>query len=213
MISVREHQDAINRLARQVHGQSLERNAPTRPLAQRAMATCDDVELLRHMAAELLVVLIDNARRKPTAIRPVDPPAPRVGRPPGSSTRIPRKGTAERHSWESETDEGRAWAAAEAEADRQASESLSAALKAAVDSFTSAARLEWTREMLDRDFMTATGVEIAWGDATADEHDAAANSLLEKASRPVRDAALHQMAARDLREAKALTLRHLAEAA
>lgn len=206
-----DHRAEINKIARAVHAESVERNTATRPLAMRTLAHSNDIDLLRFMAAELIVVLIDQATRKPPVVRPPDAPDPARGRPKGS-TGIPRKGTIARHKWETETDEGRAWAEAMAEIDAQSMAALTETIRASVETYTQAARLEWTQELLDQAFTDASGVSLPWGDATADQHEASAQTLLDKATKPVREAILHKTAAQQLRDAGALTLRHLSEA-
>lgn len=204
-----DYRDQITRLARRVHTASVERNVPTRTTAIETLMTVDDLPLLRRMSAEFLVELIARSaarqQQQQTPQRPADEPDP-VSKP----ARLPRKGSAARAEWEA-TDEGKAYVAAIEQADEEAMSQMFDSLKAAAEKYAASLRVTWATEILDRTFRDETGVPVTWGEATIEQHAHRRRSLLANAARNTEDAALHEVAIRDLEASRAVTLRLLVE--
>ena len=64
-------------------------------------------------------------------------------------------------------------------------------------------------DLLDTTFRLPDGTEVTWGDASAEQHESSAESLIHSSASSLENAARHQQAAADIRAANSSSLRDL----
>lgn len=206
--------DAASRLAQECYDRAVSERLSTRVIARQLVST-QDRSLVEFLAVEFLVAEVQRAQRAATLEAErgseVSVRAQHAeGLFPG---RKPRKGTRAREEWESGTDEGRAWVAAEEAAWARSQQLLHGALKKALDRYSEDLKMKWTAELLNSTFTLRDGTVVTWGDATVDDHRSRQQMFLENAHANLEGAARHEAALRDLEASGATTLREMAGAA
>lgn len=190
---------AIRSLAQECYNLAKATDRPTRTVAQDLVRDAD-ASTVAALAVEYLVGLVA-AEQRAEALE-VERHA---ARPPA----MPRKGSKARATWEAETPEGRAWAAAEDAAWFRMIERTKGVLTHALHRYAEDLQIEWTADLLASGFTLRDGATVTWGDATVEQHEERRAIFLGNAHVNLEGAARHEVAIRELREAGAESLRAL----
>lgn len=199
-------------LAQECYDRAKAEDRPTRDIAAELVAHVS-VSLARAMAIEFLIDIVSRTQREDalTAERSAERrPTTHSHESPG---RIPRRGSQARQDWETNTEEGRAWAAAEHEWELRTIQMLNGNLARALDRYTEDLKIEWTAELLSSSFALRDGTVVTWGEATADQHRERRKMFLTNAHVNMEGAARHEVAINELEKHGADRLIECVEAA
>ncbi len=206
MDAVTEDQEVVIALVASARRVMAVADATSREAAKEVVAGAP-MGALRLMAREFVVAAIARQERE-DALR-VERAAQRERQshehagPPG-----PRRSAAYRR-WVIETDEGRDYEAQWQATSDAINERWMANLVAMMDGFRAELRMEWTAELLDTPFALPDGSQVAWGDASIEQHRTRRQMFMDNARVNVEGAARHDQAIRDLEANGAATLRDL----
>lgn len=86
---------------------------------------------------------------------------------------------------------------------------LMSSIQKTVSDFTTAIKLEWTKELLSSTFALPDGTQVTWGSATVEQHEARIAMFEKQAGAAIENAARHRKAIQDIQNMKCNTLEEL----